>query len=106
MNEDLKDLLDRLLRAFTELYGPRLRKVILFGSQARGDAQPDSDVDLLIILEGPVHPGTEIARTGPILAELSLDTGLVPSCVFMDEERFVKGEGPLLRNIRREGVVV
>jgi predicted nucleotidyltransferase len=27
---------------------------VLFGSEARGDAQPDSDIDLLVLLEGPI----------------------------------------------------
>ncbi|MBI5609888.1 MAG: nucleotidyltransferase domain-containing protein [Deltaproteobacteria bacterium] len=29
---------------------PQVRQVLLFGSQARGDATPDSDIDLLLIV--------------------------------------------------------
>ncbi|MCS7261016.1 MAG: nucleotidyltransferase domain-containing protein [Anaerolineae bacterium] len=34
-------------------YGARLRDVMLFGSRARGDVHPDSDIDVLVILERP-----------------------------------------------------
>src|SRR5512144_2076538 len=106
MNNELDSFLAQLHESLAQLYGPRLRQIILFGSRARGDAEPDSDVDLLIVLSGAVQNGTEIARTGPILADLSIRTGLVPSCLFISEDRFQSGEGPLLRNIRREGVPV
>jgi DNA polymerase sigma len=35
----------------------RLYKIILFGSRARGDAEPDSDMDVLVILDEPGTPG-------------------------------------------------
>jgi predicted nucleotidyltransferase len=38
-----------LLRSVVAYFNPR--KVILFGSLARGEADPDSDVDLLILLD-------------------------------------------------------
>ncbi len=36
---------------------------MLFGSQARGDKMPGSDIDVLVVLKGPVRPGEEIRRT-------------------------------------------
>ena len=33
------------------LYGEQLDKIVLFGSQARGDATPESDIDILIVLK-------------------------------------------------------
>jgi len=57
-------------------------------------------------LKGPVQPGAEIARTSDTVASLSLQTDNVISCLFMDEERYLRRAGPLLRNIRREGVTV
>ena len=74
--------------------------------QARGDADPASDIDVLIVLQGPVHPSDEVARTGEIVAELSLQFDTVVSCLFMDESRFAERNGPLLRNVRREGLAV
>jgi len=88
------------------LYGPRLVLMMLYGSHARGEAELGSDIDVLVVLKGPVSPGEEIMRTGEIVADLSLKFNKVISCLFMDEERFTYRNGPLLRNVRKEGVVV
>ncbi|MFW6108185.1 MAG: nucleotidyltransferase domain-containing protein [bacterium] len=80
--------------------------LVLYGSRARGDAAPGSDIDVLVVLRGPVSPCEEIERTSDILAELSLESGETIACVFMDEARFRSRNGPLLRNIRREGVLL
>jgi predicted nucleotidyltransferase len=47
MNERLAIILNELRRALETIYGERLEQVILFGSQARGDAQFGSDIDVL-----------------------------------------------------------
>ena len=104
MNNRTRSVVNQLKQALSSLYGTRLKRVIVFGSQARGEAEPFSDIDVLVVLQGPVLPGDEIARTGEIVATLSLQSDSVISCLFMDEERFLHRAGPLLRNIRREGV--
>lgn len=104
MHEKLKIILAELRRRFEELYGERLVQIVLFGSQARGDAEPGSDIDVLVVLQDPVQPGEEIKRTSDIVADLSLQHNEVISCVFMGEDRFKHRQGPLLRNVRREGI--
>lgn len=48
-------LLDRMIRTIVDEVEPE--QVILFGSRARGDARPDSDIDLLIIESEPFGDG-------------------------------------------------
>lgn len=43
--------LARFRGALADRFGDRLREVVLFGSQASGDARPDSDVDVLVIVD-------------------------------------------------------
>ncbi|PKO22679.1 MAG: nucleotidyltransferase [Chloroflexi bacterium HGW-Chloroflexi-1] len=106
MNAHIYPIVSELRQRLEALYGPRLVKMILYGSQARGDAEPGSDIDVLVVLGGSVQPGEEIERTGEAVADLSLRFGAVISCVFMDNARFTDRNGPLLRNVRREGVVI
>ncbi|MEG4285860.1 nucleotidyltransferase domain-containing protein [Microcoleus sp. A006_D1] len=106
VNDKLQTILTELRDQFELLYGDRLTKMILYGSQARGDAHPDSDIDVLVVLKAPVQIGEEIDRTIPIVADLSLQNDVVISCNFMNEERFTNYQGPLLRNIRREGILI
>ena len=103
MGEKVKAVLDRLRERLDLLYGERLVRMILYGSQARGDAEDGADIDVLVVLRGPVCPADEISRTIDDVADLSLQKAVVISCIFMDDESFSHRNGPLLRNIRREG---
>ena len=105
-HEKLSQILTELRELLVELYGDRLVKVVLFGSQARGDATPGSDIDVLAVLKGAVHPGEELERTGDLVAALSLKYDVLLSTIFRPEEAFEYAETPLLINVRREGVTV
>lgn len=106
MNEKLDTILTELHRHFKTLYGPRLARLILYGSQARGEAEPGSDIDVMVVLEGPINPGQEIERTGEIISELSLEYDEVISCVFVSTKQFEQEQSPLLLNVRREGITI
>jgi predicted nucleotidyltransferase len=49
-------LLDELKERLTSAYGDRLHAVVLFGSEARGEAGPDSDIDVLRIARSMAPP--------------------------------------------------
>jgi len=102
----LRSMLSVLRGELERLYGSRLVKVLLYGSQARGDATLWSDVDVLVVLEGPFRPSEEITRTGGILSSLCLEFDAVIQCLFMDAERYRLGRSPLLHNVFREAVEV
>ena len=80
--------------------------MILYGSQARGEAEAGSDVDVLVVLEGTVDAGAEIEATSPIAADLSLAHDLVVCCVFVSRDDYEMAEWPLLMNVRAEGVAL
>ena len=99
-------MLQQLRRRLEALYGRRLAKLVIYGSQARGDAAPGSDIDVLVVLRGTVHAGDEIDRTLDIVAGLSLQHDALINCVFVSDRDFDEHDSPLLLNARREGVVV
>src|SRR5262249_57606937 len=60
-------------------------RVILYGSRARGDAQPDSDWDILVLLDGPLEPQRTAAIRHRIFhLELEAATFLVAWCLAME----------------------
>ena len=102
ISEVVGELRSRLQRT----YGPRLAGLWLFGSQARGNAAPGSDIDVLVVLEGAVDATAEIAHTEYDVAEVSLTYNTVVTCLFVSSEQFAREQSPLLLNVRREGVAV
>lgn len=85
------------------MFGQRLVDVILFGSHARGDAGPDSDVDLLVVLEGPVDRFAERRRMDDVLWRHSLSHGVVITAIPMTRTDVEEAAHPLLRRVRTEG---
>jgi predicted nucleotidyltransferase len=105
-HEKLSQILKEFRERLVEHYGDRLVKVVLFGSQARGDATSGSDIDVMVVLTGDVRPGEELERTGDLVAALSLKYDVLLSTVFRPEDAYDRAETPLLINVRREGVPV
>ena len=102
----LNQILSELKSNLSALYGEQLSGLFIFGSQARGDGEEDSDIDVLVVLKGKVSADEEISRATPITAELSLKHNVVISCVYISEKRYLTENSPLLINVRREGVAV
>ena len=99
-------LLEKIKSRLAVAHGARLRGVVLYGSQARGDAEDGSDIDVMVVLKGVVSPCEEIERTGEDVARISLDNNVVVCCVFMSEDRYAYERSPLLLNVRREGIAI
>ena len=80
-------------------------KVIMFGSQARGDATKESDIDLLVIL--PSINNKLLNLTSDIAWEVGFDAGRVISAIPDTKEQMrLYGFLPFYRNIKEEGIVV
>jgi uncharacterized protein len=105
MRQELNELLMELKKELLSIYRIRLIDLVLFGSQARGDDEEGSDIDIMIILKGRFNPSREITRCSKLLSSLSLKYDKVITCVFMSKERYSKEKSPLLINVRREGVI-
>ena len=81
-------------------------EVILYGSEARNESRPDSDIDLLILVDGEkLTLEKEDAITTP-LYELELKTGVVISPIVMLKKQWANRPitTPFYLNILKEGV--
>jgi predicted nucleotidyltransferase len=87
--------------------GMRFSKLIVFGSFARGEARPDSDVDLLLVLRETVSGRSDVEDLlVPMLARYLLETGLLLSVVVKTENEFSSQKEGLMWNIAQEGIEI
>ncbi|MDO8137600.1 MAG: nucleotidyltransferase domain-containing protein [Candidatus Brocadiales bacterium] len=102
----IKGILKELKVEIKNLYGEGLKNIILYGSWARDEATEDSDIDLLVVLEGDVQPGKEIDRMIDIITDINLKYGVLIAVYPISERDYLTLKSPLLMNVRREGVPV
>jgi uncharacterized protein len=103
---DTSMLLARIKSRLQAVYGDRLRGVVLYGSEARGEATPDSDVDILVLLVGPVVLGQELYKIIEALYPLQLEMNRVLEAFPVDEADYLHGEYAWYRNAQKEGIQV
>ena len=102
----IRDVVLELEAGLREFYGPRYRGLLLYGSYARGTAWEGSDVDLLLLLEGPVDTVREILASEPVVWPLCLESGLVLSVMPADAEAYERAERNFFRVVREDAVPV
>lgn len=102
----IKEILQELKEELRNRYGSKFKRMMLFGSYARGEQRSDSDIDIAIILEDFSHACAEIERTGDIVSSLSLKFDTLISLVPIKEKDWRKRKTVLISNIKRDGVAV
>jgi predicted nucleotidyltransferase len=102
----LKQILNEYRQRLSEILGDDLDLVLLYGSQARGEANAGSDVDVLCIMKKSFDYGDLISRTSLATAEISLAHDVVISRVFVTREAYASQDSPFLMNVRKEQVAV
>ena len=81
---------------------------ILYGSEARGDARADSDVDVLILLDGDKRDLRREAAVSGALYDIELATGVIISPMIMLRKQWENRpfKTPFYVNVMNEGVVL
>jgi predicted nucleotidyltransferase len=87
-----------------KIYGARLRGVYLYGSAARDELTPESDVDIAVVLDHIPNRSREHERTSQLGAEVSLEYGVIVVFFFAEQEDLQKERFTIHQAIRREGI--
>ena len=102
--EMLDGILNKLQAKLSHALGDRIEAVYLYGSRARGEARPDSDIDVLVVIRGDFDYKNMLDQTIDNIVDLSLEYDVVISRVFVSKDRFEHEMSPFLMNVRREAL--
>lgn len=101
-------VMNRVVKKYLEKIKPiqrRIKGVWLFGSRARGDYLPDSDYDLLVIVDKRSKKNLDVIYTAAVdllmedLADISVK--VIPYEVY---EKLVNWKTPFMVNVLKEGI--
>ncbi|RMF34452.1 MAG: nucleotidyltransferase domain-containing protein [Chloroflexi bacterium] len=108
----LADFQRRLLRRFPQ----GIRQVILYGSYARGEAEPGSDVDVMVVVDwddpqrmGGYYLGRPSDPRWTQIVDAAVDAMIAHGpfiSVLVVDERLFRSNWPVARAARREGKVL
>jgi len=100
----VETILQDFTRVLRKEFGDVLSQVWLFGSRARGDATPESDIDVLVVLKSITDRDAVAEKVRQIAYEVTFEKDRLAmlSAFVMDEKTFLTGNSPLLMNVRKE----
>ena len=101
--------MERYKEAVSQILGDRLKRIILYGSYARGDFKQDSDMDIMILAD--IQP-EEISNLADRIYDITYDfevkyeMEINPSIQSIQVYEQWKGVYPFFMNIEKDGVAV
>ena len=101
-----RDLIQRSKDILSKHYGDRFAGLVLYGSEARGESRPDSDIDFLVLLKGSFNRLTEIRALVDLLYPLQLDFDRLISARPASIQDYTEERLALYRNAKSEGMEI
>jgi predicted nucleotidyltransferase len=107
MPKNINKILLELKKGLVKIYGNQLKAVYLFGSFARGEGRlPDSDIDVMIVLNGEFNYREVQKRSIDFVASLCLENDVVITRKFASANEYAESKMPLFLNIRNDAVAI
>ncbi len=106
-NRSLKHEVDLLIDDLCAIYMGKIDRIVLYGSYARGEQDPGSDVDIAVLLKTPASLSENKAMYECVSAH-ELNCGVVLSVVHIDKKQYSDWIStiPFYKNIEKEGIVL
>ncbi len=109
MPGNMQNLIKQYVNEIKQIYGTHLRQIILYGSYARGDFRPDSDIDIMILLDlSDLELKAYSQKLSYMTYDFNMDYNIDIKPIAKSEANFNKWivNYPFYSNIHREGVIL
>ena len=103
----MQQLIQLYVSNIHDIYGSHLREIILYGSYARGDFRPDSDIDIMILLDlSDIDIKKYRHQLSDMTFDFNMDYDVDIKPIAKNEEHYRKwvDNYPFYSNVNREGV--
>jgi len=101
---DAHGIVHRVARELARLYGSRLEGVVLAGAWARGDPQPESPIELVVVLRSIADPWQEKRRMDRIVWRYSIRHDTIVTVLPVSGADLQGSATPLLARVSAEGI--
>ncbi len=109
MSKRMKNLMEQYVEQVRQIYGSHVQQIILYGSYARGDFRPDSDIDIMILLDmSDLELKAYSQNLSYMTYDFNLDNDLDIKPIAKSQEHFNKWveNYPFYMNVHNEGVLL
>ena len=109
MSKRIQNLMEQYVDLIKNIYGKHLQQIILYGSYARGDFRPDSDIDIMILLDlSDLELKIYSQNLSYATYDFNMDNDLDIKPIAKSQEHFNKWleNYPFYSNIHKEGVLL
>lgn len=109
MPNRIDNILKQFIMDISDLLGNRLKKVILYGSYARGDYSKNSDLDIMILTDfSDIELAEYRVKVRDLACDLELENDIVISPIVRNIEKYNNRIDiiPFYMNVQKEGVVI
>ena len=106
---DLRKMLLELEEKLQRVYGNKLKAVILYGSVARGTATEESDIDIMVLVDGTAQElRTFEDQLSDVSTVISIKYFKVFSIIDISYQEYMRwvNTSPFYRNVSKEGVIL
>ncbi|MGQ9632006.1 MAG: nucleotidyltransferase family protein [bacterium] len=103
---EIKELIAKIKKHLIARYNDSIKKVIVYGSFARGDATEDSDIDLAIVIADDLDSGKVEEEPEDLLFSILLDERELVSALVIPESMFKNYRSPVILSTKEEGISV
>ena len=107
---ELKQILDELIKNVIPIFGEKLKRVILFGSYARGDYDEELDIDVMFLIDDDAQTlnGKYRKSVRRAISKIGLEHDILLCSVLQNEHDFYEcvNSIPFCKNVEREGITL
>ena len=103
---EIESTLRRIKEHLNSVYGDKIKRAMVYGSFAKGEANEESDVDIAVVVADELNPNNVENSLDSLLFQILMEKSELITVLVIPESKFNTYNSPLILNIEEEGVLI